>query len=144
MKSLKKAYLAGTLTHADQKIKKTYETISQVCNNAGIETYVPHVWGSDPKINPEVEAKEVWKINQREIAVSNLFIAFVGEPSLGVGAEIEIARITMSYVVLWWYTGQKVSKMTLGNPAVKETIEAEDDQDLVKKLKVILNKKYEE
>ncbi|MFH1822185.1 MAG: hypothetical protein ABH830_00620 [Patescibacteria group bacterium] len=72
----------------------------------------------------------VWQKNLREIAASDLLIAYVGEPSLGVGAELEIARITASDIIIWWFKGEKVSRMALGNPAVIKKIEAENEADL--------------
>jgi len=138
-----KVYIAGALTHEDEKVRQAYEKVAQLFESLGVETYVPHLSGVDPARNPEVLPYDVWKKNIYKVAPSNLLVAYVGKPSLGTGAELEIARITETDIILWWFTGEKVSRMARGNPAVVEQIEAEDENDLLNKLKTVILSKYE-
>lgn len=133
-----KIYVSGPLTCSDEKRKKTYENIARICSTVCNNVYVPHLGGTDPTADPDIKPQTVWKKDHREVASSDLIVAYVGEPSLGVGAELEIARITASDLILWWFKGEKVSRMALGNPAVKYKVEAEDENDLENKLKTIL------
>ncbi len=142
MSKIKKAYIGGALTHADEKQKILYKKISKLCENMGIEAYVPHVWGTDPVKHPDVSPEDVWHINKRQVSSANIMIAFVGKPSLGVGAELEIARINNVKIIIWWFEGEKVSRMTLGNPGVIKKIEAEDEKDLFNRLEQTLEKIY--
>lgn len=138
-KRLDKIYISGSLTHLQGNIKKTYEQIEKICSRFYSDIYVPHLKGSDPILNPNVAPAVVWKNNHQEVAASDLLIAYVGQPSLGVGAELEIARITASDIIIWWFKGEKVSRMVLGNPAIKNQIEADNENDLLNKLENILN-----
>lgn len=139
--SVGKIYISGSLTNnLKKKIRDTYEKIAQLCSYFCNNVYVPHLSGTDPLTNTETLPKMVWKIDHREVASSDLLIAYVGQPSLGVGAELEIARITASDIIIWWYEGEKVSRMALGNPGIKHQIIAKDDIDLIEKLRIILKK----
>jgi hypothetical protein len=135
MKKFKKIYIAGALTHAGNKQKEIYEEIADLCREFCNDVYVPHLGGTDPVKNPEVTAFDVWQKNFKIVSESDLLIVYAGEPSLGVGAELEIARIAGNKIILWWFKGEKVSRMARGNPAVVKMIEAESLEDLNKKIK---------
>lgn len=135
-----KIYISGALTHAGKKQRKIYEKIGEICGQFSLAAYIPHLKGTDPAVNKKVTPEEVWKQDHFQVASSDLVIAYVGEPSLGVGCELEIARVTHSDIILWWLRGQKVSRMALGNPYVKIKIEAEDEKDLYKKIEKALKK----
>ena len=143
MPNIKKAYVGGALTHADCKQRNTYQRIGALCQLIGMDSYVPHMWGTDPEKDPDRTPEEVWKINNRQIASARVCIAYVGEPSLGVGAEIELARINDVDIITWWLKGQRVSRMALGNPGIIAKIEAEDEKDLLEQLEIFLKSKYE-
>lgn len=140
MEEIKKIYISGPLTHSDKK--EIYEKIANICKSVCGDVYVPHLGGTDPIKNPEVDASVVWHKDHREVSSSDLLVAYVGEPSLGVGAEMEIARITETKIILWWFRGEKVSRMALGNPAVISKLEVLDEEDLYKKIKQELKKYY--
>ena len=142
MNKIQKIYISGTLTYAAEKQKKIYLKISELCKPFCETVYVPHLNGTDPVKNPDVTPAEVWQKDYQEVISSDLVIAFVGEPSLGTGGELEIARMAGRDIILWRFKGQKVSRLPLGNPAVVEKIEAADETDLFEKLKNILQKRY--
>lgn len=142
LKNVKKIYIAGALTYTDEKQKLIYKKIADICSEFCSDVYVPHLRGTDPVKNPEVSPNDVWQIDHREIATSDLIIAYVGKPALGVGGELEIARITNSDIILWNFNGEKVSRLALGNPAVVERVEAEDEDDLFNKITKTLKEKY--
>jgi 2'-deoxynucleoside 5'-phosphate N-hydrolase len=138
-KNINKVYVSGSLTHSKKDVRKIYAKIGEIaklfCNNV----YLPHQI-TDPKNNPDIPPYEVWKKDHYEVASSDLLIAYVGEPSLGVGAELEIARVTHTDIILWWFAGQKVSRMALGNPFAKVKIEAKNEEDLYRQVKKRLEK----
>jgi hypothetical protein len=140
MAKYKKVYIAGVLTVADRDQRNFYKQISLLCDGLGAESYVPHIWGTDPIANPDIKANEIWKINQRQVNNSDLVIAYVGQPSLGVGAELEMARVNSTKIILWWFKGEKVSRMALGNPLVIKKLEINTQQELFSELKKILKK----
>lgn len=142
MKTVEKIYIAGALTHAGDKQKKIYEQLARICSTffPDTKTYVPHLNGTDPVLHPGVTPQDVWKIDYDEVTSSDILLAFVGEPSLGTGAELEISRISGKKIILWSFKGQKVSRMALGNPAVSARIEADDENDLFVKIEKVLKK----
>jgi hypothetical protein len=142
MKNIKKIYISGALTIIDEKknLKNIYENIAKNCSDFCSDIYVPHLGGTDPIGDPNVDPRDVWVKDHREVATADLIIAYVGSPSLGVGAELEIARITVSDIILWWFKGEKVSRMSLGNPAVSHKLEVNDEAELMEKLRELLEK----
>ncbi len=143
MKRITKIYVSGELTHAGEEIKAVYKKVAEICRPFCANNYVPHAGGTDPVRNPDISPTEVWQRDHRQVATADLLIAYVGKPSLGTGAELEIARITAANIILWWFKGERISRMALGNPAVTEQIEAISKEDLYKKLNDILEKNYE-
>ena len=133
----KKIYISGALTiiNSEKNLKKIYENLSDICQEHNYTTYVPHLGGTDPIKNPAVTPKEVWEKDHHEVVTSDAILAYSGMPSLGVGGELEIARVTNSKIILWSFTGEKVSRLPLGNPAVLSHIIAENEDDLYHKVR---------
>jgi hypothetical protein len=137
------AYIAGALTVSDhtEDIRSVYESIGKLCESLGITPYIPHAGGTDPVKNPDVTPSFVWKKDVGAIFNADVLIAYVGMPSLGVGAEIELARIAAKDVVLWWVEGEKVSRMARGNPAVVGEIIVRTKEELLVGLRKYLVQK---
>lgn len=126
------AYISEPLTGTGER--RIFEKIAMLCNDLGITPYLPHIF-ADPITSPKIPAKTVWKWDHQEVSSSDVLIAYVGKPSLGVGAELEIARNACRDIILWYFKGEKVSRMALGNPAVKKIIIAKNEDDLYDQLK---------
>lgn len=138
-----KVYVAGALTyHANTDQKKVYKKIGELCKGKGIEAHVPHLAGTDPITNPDVTPEYIWRVNEDYVRNADLVIAYVGKPSLGTGAELEIARIGKTDIILWWYKNEKVSRMARGNPAVIAKFEVENTEEIINKLDKILKENY--
>ncbi len=135
-----KIYISGALTiqPKGKNLRKSYENLAAVCSNFCSNVYVPHLNSTDPIKDPNEVPSIVWKTDHREVASSDIVVAYVGAPSLGTGAELEIARMAASDIVVWWYKGEMVSRMCLGNPNVKYKLEVINDQDLAHQLKLVL------
>jgi len=134
-----KAYVSGVLTGGDeiQELKKFYERIADACTAAGIEAYVPHRV-SDPVDNPDMTPEAVYDLDRQQVLDSNLLIAYIGLPSLGVGMEIEIAREKNIPVVVLMEKGRRISRIARGNPAVIAEIHFTDFEDAVAQLTIWL------
>jgi 2'-deoxynucleoside 5'-phosphate N-hydrolase len=130
-----KAYVSGVLTGGSEieSLKHFYEQVAAVCMAEGIDAYVPHLV-SDPTENPGMSPEEVYDIDRRQVLESNLLIAYVGLPSLGVGQEIEIAREKNIPVVLLMEKDRKISRMARGNPVIIAEIHFSDFEDALSQL----------
>lgn len=139
---IKKIYISGALSKLGprSKLKIAYEKIGGLVCRFCPYVYIPHLRGTDPIKNSEVPSGDVWKRDFDQVSSAELTIAYVGKPSLEVGAELEIARASSKDIIIWWYKGEKVSRMARGNPAVIAQIEAVDDNHLLEELgKLIIN-----
>lgn len=135
-----KAYIAGTLTSArfPDKTKKFYEKIAEVVAQKGFEAYLPHKH-TDPVEHAHISAREVYEKNHEMISNSEIVICFAGEPSTGVGTELEIAKNNNVKIILIYSKEQKVSREALGNPAVAERIIYSSEEEALDKLGPILD-----
>lgn len=133
-----KAYIAGALSQLKNKEKKQfYERIAEVCRACAIEPYLPHL-KTDPIETPLLRPKEVYEWNYNQIKNSDFLIAYIGEPSLGVGTELEIAKREDVQVIALYEKDTIVSRMARGNPAVIYTIEYTDEEKALYELKNFL------
>lgn len=133
-----KVYISEPLTGCSER--KVFNQIKKICESFGYSVFLPHL-NTDPLIDPDnPSAEEVWKNDHNEVTSSDLLIAYVGKPSLGVGSELEMARQAGVKIILWWFEGEKVSRLVKGNPAVTHQIIAKECDDLLKKLEKFLKK----
>ena len=109
------AYISGALHGAADLTasRALYEMLAGACGAAGWDAYVPHQF-ADPERDPHMPNREVAERDLRAIAASDALIAHVGEPSLGVGAEIAIALNAGKRVVAVAAESQRVSRFILG------------------------------
>ena len=95
-----------------------YERFAAACRHAGWEAYVPHQH-ADPVRDPEMPNTEVASRDLDQIASAQALVAYVGEPSLGVGAEIAIALAAGKRVLLLAEHDRRVSRFLLGLAELK-------------------------
>src|ERR1043166_7651245 len=88
-------YVSGPLTDVPNEMRQSlrdfYERIGTECSKLGFKPYVPHVH-SDPIQFAHLTPFEVDGLDRAGVLQSNLIIAYVGIPAIGVGIEIEIAN----------------------------------------------------
>lgn len=125
----KQVYISGPLTNSSKK--ELYELLGAEFEKCGFSAYIPHQH-TDPKKNADIKPKEVYQTDYRRIIESSLLVAYVGEPSLGVGQEIQIASFHSIPILLVYEKEARVSRMTLGNPGVKQKFQFESFEDLRK------------
>lgn len=84
-------YVSGALKGSRnlKKARALYERAAAAIKSAGHEAYLPHTV-SDPKIHGEMDEITVYRTDLRALRNASAVIAFLNEPSLGVGAEIAI------------------------------------------------------
>ncbi len=117
--NLPKTYISGALTDAThpEELKRFYETLGRLCSHLGLAPYVPHLV-TDPQTHPEVPPREVFETDKTQVLSSSLVIAYVGQPSLGVGMEIAYAETANIPIILLYEKGKEVSRLARGAPAI--------------------------
>lgn len=137
---MNKVYVSGALTNVPNpgELKDFYADIGKLCNDLGFETYVPHTNGTDPVEFPDVLPKCVFQIDYQHVSTSNLIIAYVGIPSLGVGIELGWSQTLGIPTILLLEEGKKISRLPLGLETIIEIIEFQNFSDALVKIKAHL------
>lgn len=132
---MRKVYVSGALTGVtDPAVKAFYESIGSVCEDLGLDAYVPHL-NTDPINNPDATPTCVFETDKDKVITSDLVIAYVGTPSLGVGMELAYAEANKIPIVLLSETGNHVSRFPRGIPTIVTDIAFDDYQDGLTQLK---------
>src|ERR1051326_3406756 len=87
-----RAYISGALQAAkDLTVARAkYEAAGAAIQQLGFEAYLPHR-ETDPQLNSNAPPSEVFQRDIEQLLKCDVVIAFLDEPSLGVGAEIATA-----------------------------------------------------
>jgi nucleoside 2-deoxyribosyltransferase len=85
-------YISGALMGASDlpRVRALYEQFADACASVGWSPYVPHR-RTDPRENATIESGSVFEVDLVELRNADAIVAYLGEPSLGVGAELAIA-----------------------------------------------------
>ena len=135
-----KVYVSGGLTNlVDGSIKGLYESIGTLAEKHGMAAHVPHLH-TDPVKNASTTPEEVYTFDLGHFKEADVVIAYVGEPSLGTGMELEMALKNNALVVLLSEKGRKISRLALGSPAVVDHIEFESHEEVLNKLGDVLHR----
>jgi len=111
-----RAYVSGALTNlADPaQTRAFYVQIALILRAEGFEPHLPHRSDTDPIEHPEAAPVDVYVRDVRSIATSDLVVAYLGAPSLGVGGELAIAASLAVPIVAVYPPEPAVSRFALG------------------------------
>ncbi len=127
-------YAASAITRVKgDRLKIFHKELRGLLGRVNIHAYLPWLY-TDPVAHPHLSPSAVYKKNTRKISESDFVLAYLGEPSLGVGQELEIAHKYQVPVVGLAKRGEQVSRMTLGAPSLRAFFYFEDTKDVVVKL----------
>ena len=115
----KTIYISGALTNSNRK--ELYEKIGETVRELGYEPYIPHMH-TDPEKHKNIRVRDVYNIDKKMVENSCLMVAYVGIPSLGVGAELEMANAKGIPIILMYEFTANVSRLVRGIPSVKAQI----------------------
>ncbi len=134
-----KVYISGALTNVDDlpAAKAFYEAIGALCEEMGLEAYVPHLH-TDPVRHPGITPRQVFVTDKHHVVRSNLVIAYIGIPSLGVGMELAYAETHDVPIILLYERGRAVSRIARGVPTIVSEIQFEDYEDALHQLRELL------
>jgi 2'-deoxynucleoside 5'-phosphate N-hydrolase len=123
--SEKLAYVTGQI----------YERVETVCQNMGLKCYLPHKSQTTP--TKGMPHGKVWQIDYQRVVNSGAVVAYIGIPSSGVGAEIEMARTANVPVILLFEnkSQEQLSRLILGNPIIKYVINFDRTEEINEQLK---------
>ncbi len=128
-------YMSGALSALSQEeyshvTTKVYERVQNICQKIRLTCYLPHKSQTTP--SKDMPHSKVWEIDYKRVVNSGTVVAYVGIPSCGVGAEIEMARTANVPVILLFETKkqEELSRLILGNPAIKYAIPFDKVEDI--------------
>ena len=109
------AYISGALLNAANidRSRALYERLAEACRAAGWDAYVPHQ-SADPVRDAHLSNQDVAERDLDQVTASDVLVAYVGEPSLGVGAEVVIALRAGKRVLVVAEADRRVSRFLLG------------------------------
>ncbi|MGM3306861.1 XRE family transcriptional regulator [Anabaena sp. WFMT] len=136
-----KVYVSGALTDVENptETKALYEKIGLVCEEVGLQAYVPHLH-TDPVNNPDVTPRQVFDKDKHQVSISDLVIAYLGSLSFGVGMELAYAEKNNIPIILLYETGKRISRFPRGIPTVIAEIQFHEYEDALNQLKNFLLK----
>ena len=141
--TINKVYISGALMAAKDldRVKELYNYIAVICSENGFNPYLPHN-NTDPIKDSKVSDKEVYLKDFEELVKSSLVIAYIGEPSLGVGAELSICVSQQIPVITVTESKRKVTRFLKGMLQTTENIfaiEFDNKNDFKQKLNSCLS-----
>lgn len=110
-----RVYISGALKSARslEAARRLYEHAARAVEMAGHDPYLPHS-KTDPERDPGIDSVEVFEQDVSELRRSDAMIAFLDEPSLGVGAELAISAQMNIPVLVLHRSDADVSRFALG------------------------------
>jgi len=110
-----KIYVSGALMAAANldEARSKYEECASVLRNAGYAPYLPHR-STDPELMAEIAGVDVFDRDAKELMTSDAVVAFLDEPSLGVGAELAMCVAQGIPVVALMRPEARVSRFVFG------------------------------
>jgi hypothetical protein len=138
-----RVYISCPLTKISnpEAAKANYERAAKVCAGEGLVPILPHM-KNDPIRHAHVSPRQVFESDMADLTSASLIVAFVGQPSHGVGAEIMLATIHNIPIILLAEQDSVISRFILGSPMVVSLIRYNDFdralQDLRSKLRLLL------
>jgi hypothetical protein len=124
-------YMSGPLSavsddEQERLEQEVYNQVDDACHKIGLDCYCPHQTKTTPS-NP-ISHGQIWDIDYEKVVSSDVLVAYIAHPALGVGAEIEMAREAHNDVILlveydnYEDDMEAVSRLVTGNPGVRDLL----------------------
>jgi len=95
------------------KSRDFYLKLGSFCSQNGIAPYIPHL-NTDPNIYPDISPEIVFQRDFDNLISAQIMVCYIGQPSLGVGAEIVFAVEHNIKIITVIEKGNKASRFVLG------------------------------
>lgn len=111
----KTVYVSGALMNVPDlnRARQMYAAFAAACRKASWRAYLPHT-RTDPEFSASLSPESVAKRDLGELGRADVVLAYLGEPSLGVGAEIAVAINQGKRILAIHESGRRVSRFILG------------------------------
>lgn len=108
-------YISGALMGSANvaMARERYERIAVILNRHGFQCYLPHQH-TDPVKMAALPPYEVFRRDEAALLSGDAVVAFLDEPSLGVGAEVAIAVANGRPVIGLCHEQTPVSRFLIG------------------------------
>jgi nucleoside 2-deoxyribosyltransferase len=108
-------YISGALMGARDlsRARSLYKRFASACEAAGWQSYLPHE-STDPQLAGEIPSEDVMQRDLERLTQSDAMVAYIGEPSLGVGAEIVLAMQQNKFILAVHDSSKPVSRFVKG------------------------------
>ena len=135
-----KVYISGALTGVENvaEAKAFYEALGVLSEQLGFLSYVPHLT-TDPINNPDVTPRVVFETDKNQVIQSDLVIAYIGFPSIGVGMELAYAEVNAIPIILLYERDKLISRFPRGIPTLIAEIQFDSFDDALAQLKLVLS-----
>jgi nucleoside 2-deoxyribosyltransferase len=133
-------FFAGPLNDLKdpETTKAFYHRLADVAKANGFDYFWAFLNGTDPILNPDVPPQEVYRRDTQQLSQSDVMVAYIGEPSIGTGVEIEYANQHHVPVILLYEKGNWTSRMARGCPAVIKEIIFSSEEDALAQFEALL------
>lgn len=96
-----------------RRVRDLYERFARACIACGWQAYLPHTQ-TDPEFEKELAQTDVMEADLRELNRADVVVAYLGEPSLGTGAEIVLAMQAHKPILALHESSKPVSRFVCG------------------------------
>lgn len=110
-----RVYISGALQASSDlpAARSRYEHAARVVGERGHSAYLPHQH-TDPVKAAGVSAEAVFERDRQELSDCDAVVAFIDEPSLGVGCELALAHQQNARILALRNEASRVSRFALG------------------------------
>ncbi|MBI2426414.1 MAG: amidohydrolase family protein [Candidatus Kerfeldbacteria bacterium] len=130
----KKIYLAGAFTNAQKEsIMEFMRKIAASLPEHGLTPLLPYSM-ADPTRVTSVSHEDIYEYDVDLICEADAIVAYMSEPSHGVGMEIMLARMQQKPVILVYEKGRTISRMVLGAVPAANRIEFESEEEAIARI----------
>lgn len=144
----KQPYICYALTELPEatrdNAKRFYEAVGGVCTEVlGAEAFIPHQ-NYDPVKHAHFTPAEVDRAERAQVCtLTSVLVVVALAPSWGGGIEVEMAYRSNVPIIILRRKNEKLSRLLLGNPGVKDVIWYDNEVDALAKLKTALEQLFE-
>lgn len=103
--------LMGSVDLMEARLR--YQRFADVLSTVDVRAYLPHAH-TDPEHAADLTPAQIYRRDLHRLESCDAVVAFVDEPSLGVGAELALCAERKIPIIILHHTNARVSRFALG------------------------------